>query len=282
VGGRILDADGASIAAARVAIRSAADPARHFSDEPYEAGTTQSGADGSFEIKAASAGPSILLVQAPNRPLFVDGPFEVPLTGSIDRVVQLPGGATLTGEALDSSGEPQAGASIALHASNVAGIENYSSETTTDAEGCFEFSGLPEGLYQVSQSERDGEESTYVFTRFARIGAGRNHHVVLQPDGDGSITGTITMKDGSTVPPRLAVMFSPASAAAAPREESPPGRGAFAHDGRFEIESIPPGDYSVQVFLWNSNHRLHGSARVTVNHDQQAVQIELVEMPARR
>ncbi len=239
--------------------------------------------DGSFRLEAVAPGPSVLLVQAPPRPLFVDGPFEVPLTGSIDRVVQLPRGTTLTGMLLDANGQPLARESIELHASEVAGVESdYSNKTTTDAAGRFEFGGLSDGLYQVSHSVVDGDDSTYVFTRFVRIGSGGNRHVVLQPDGDGSITGTITMHDGSTVSSRLPVMCNPMNHAAVEQEDGPPGRGTLAHDGRFVIDGISPGDYTVQVFLMNSNHRLYGNARVTVSHDQQAVRIELVEMPGRR
>lgn len=281
VRGRVVTADGAAASGARVAIRSAGDPDRRFSDEPYDAGTTQCGDDGTFEFKAAMAGASVLLVQAARRPLFVDGPFDVPLDGSVDRLVQLPRGTVLTGELLDARGAPLPDEAIALYAVE-AGAEHHSAAATTGADGRFEFPGLPDGVYQVGHQVKDGGRSTYVITRFVRALSGQESHVVLQPVGDGAIAGTIRLKDGGAAPERLPVMCNAVHDPTRSLEQSPAGRGTIARDGRFEIDHLPPGDFMLRVLHWTANRRLQGSARVTVSHDRSDVVIELEELPGRR
>jgi hypothetical protein len=280
VTGHVLDEMGQSVAAARIALKSASDPDRHFSTEPYEAGTAVSGTDGAFEIPAAAPGPSVLLVQT-KRPLFVDGPFDVPPSGSIDRVIRLTSGVTLVGELQDASGAPLASEKVMVFAMEVPGVDHFNTEVRTDADGRFEASGLLNGLYQVGHVVGEGNTSVQEILRFVRVGAGRENRVVLRPVGDGTIAGTIAMKDGSAPPDRISVSVFAAGDPSAPRETTPPGRGALATDGRFQIDGVEPGEYSIHVFQWSPSRQLSGSAKLTVNHDRQDVRIELVDVPRR-
>lgn len=282
VTGRVVDPGGRPVAAARIAIRSADAQDTGFSDEPYEAGTTQSDGDGGFTFEAVAPGPSVLLIEAPDRPSFRDGPFEVPPSGAIDRLVRLPGGGRLDGELLAADGRPLPQEAIVLHALEVTQGQGYSSRATTDAQGRFTFGDLPDGLYQVSHLVEDGGQSCHAITRFARLRDGTCGMVTLQPAGKGAVLGSIVMPDGTAATGVMQVMAQPNDRDALAREDGAPIRGALARDGQFEIDGLVPGAYSITVFVFDSVQQLHGSVAVTAADDRQEVRIELKELPRRR
>lgn len=270
VTGRIVDAEGAPVSDAKIRIQASDDTSRHITGSPYEAGITSSGQDGTFGIRGVAPGESILLVEAPGVPLIVDGPFSVPRVGSVQRHIALATGAELTGRLLDQAGNPVAGATIGIY--SFEGGVGFSHRGTTDASGGFAFTALPDGRYQLSQVESD----VVVLSVFVRVEGGQVDPVVMQPDGECTLVGTIAMKDGSPVPSEVPVICMPRTEAGAERG-APPGRGTTARDGRFEIHGMRQGDYTVIVHHSAPTAMLYGEKAVQLTPGGQQVQIELAE-----
>ena len=275
VRGLVLDAHGAEVAGARIRAMPAESDVRYFSDEPHDANTTTTADDGTFELPAVAPGSVVILVRPDGRPQQVDGPFEVPRSGFIDRTIRLSGGGGIVGTLVDSSNVPQAGAEITVFAHEVPGVDSYHTSTRTDATGGFQFEGLPAGLYQLSHAVQEGDINFHAITVFARVADLEQIRVRLRPQGHLAIHGSLHRSDGEDPPAAIAVSAFPTHNPDTPRELEPPHLGTLARDGRFTLPGLVPGEYTLRAFDYSSARILIGHATVTLTDADGEVEMEL-------
>lgn len=275
VSGRVLDTEGLPVAGARVGVRPGSETRPRFSSEPHDAGNSTTTSDGSFSFDAVAPGDAIIIVEVKGKPMLTDGPFTVPESGSVERLVQFRKGSSLEGRVLSATGAPDAGATLVLHASEVPGVNSFRVQQVTAADGSFTFEDLPPGVYQLSRQIGDAEMTVYGLTQFVRVGTGPRTTVELRPAGTGRVVGTIRRKDGGAVPERLSVWCHTQFDSSVETERLPQQRGALARGGHFEIDGLAPGTFAFSVHHWNAGDHLMGTARVELSGGTVEVLIEL-------
>jgi hypothetical protein len=280
--GQVLGADGRPAAGARLVLLAAADPRMHVPDEPYDAGLALTQEDGSFEIQNASSGPGKLLVQPTDGPIHVDGPFEIPIGGRIDRIIHLLGSGRIDGFLLDASGVPQGGEEIHLSTANEDGRPGFSREYRTAADGSFSFENLSDGRYQVTHVEHIEGKKVSALSSMIRVEDGDWLEVTLKPDGKYQVRGILECEDGGSPPPIAAVSLLVQSPEEDRREGTIWIRGGVARAGEFRISGVPAGLYRAMVFDQTRGRSLTGSAAVEIRDQDVEVTVVLKEFQFRR
>jgi hypothetical protein len=157
------------------------------------------------------------------------------------------GNRVISGFVTGADSQPLAGATVDL---SEAGRSAHSAETTTDAQGRFEFTGLPDGRFQLIASRRGYARSAYdehggVNTA---IVTGENLDttgLVLSLASLASIFGTVTEDSGDPVPRAQLLLFrdDPLRPGAKRRANSAPAD----EMGNFNISQLTPGTYYLCV-----------------------------------
>ena len=208
---------------------------------------------GAFEIGGLAAGKIALAIEHPDFGLAVDGPFDVPAGGRVERIVRPERGTVVAGTATDDSDAPLSDLHVDISRRDLGGTQ-FERGTATDAAGRFEFGALPPGKYGLSYY-RYAENRDPAFTgllQYSRTiefdGSAPRVDVSLGPDdGSASLAGTIECAEGEAMPDRLRVHIMPAVVRGTSWDDLPT-RALVIHGARFESTRLAEGRFIVWVF----------------------------------
>ncbi len=137
------------------------------------------------------------------------------------------------------AGKPQAGASVYAMKKNPGPMENIAKNATTDAEGRYEISGLPEGDYMVNANRGGQFNGTSSMHRDATVLEGQVAEVDLGQEAGIRVSGRV-ISNGEAVRVRRIEAMQP--------ERSWNGRSTDLDDsGNYSIEVPGPGVYHFMV-----------------------------------
>jgi hypothetical protein len=142
------------------------------------------------------------------------------------------------------------GETVELQALETAGVQYREKEATTDDAGSFLFENLLPGLYHVRWVEKQGETGCYRITKRIEIPEeGDAPHVRLQREGKTTLFGSLAY-DG-TLPEVVNITIRPRidSAEDGHSEWAALVHGVLAHHGRFEVEGLVAGEYTVSAYF---------------------------------
>jgi hypothetical protein len=205
-----------------------------------------------------------LIVDETERPLTIDGPFDVsPPSSMVERTIAVTSGGQIVGRFLDGAGQPLAQQRVMLSALETPGDERSTHRAETDSDGAFHFEHLVRGLYHLHGSVIEAGASLAVgagMLRLVEVEDGRTLEVELQPTGRATLTGAIDF-DG-VLPDTLRVELRP---------PQPSGQWASnvsyagVRDGTFRAPFLEAGEWSVSVFYIDEDRRMvTGGTRVQV------------------
>jgi hypothetical protein len=251
VTGKVLsDGDGTPIAGAQILHFDDARPRHQASDFGGQLRTT-SAADGSFVLANVPPGDASFEITAAGRPPFVDGPIVVPSGGTVERIVRIPAGATVTGVVLDADG-------VALQKVNVQLYREGSNpaSTTSGPDGRFRFAEefLPGDWTITGTANRDG--ISFALHQPITLVAGAQTEIVLRPEGRGVLRGTL---DGEAA---AGQSFFLSAWRTAGSNEAARHYSANCAEGRFELRGLPAGEYEITVYTPGG---AGGSAKCTID-----------------
>ncbi len=217
-------------------------------NEWEEVARAAASADGHFELKGAPKGDFGVLASANGYAPRLLGYVE--LRGNTFKrfTSQLAPAATLAGIALDTEGKPIAG--VTVRADGVTSVDGRGyilpqrCQTTTDASGKFELTGLPRGHVQLF-----AYANHYAGLDVLKIHSVPEDGLTIRLTATGDIKGRVLDKTGK-----------PAQSGNV--EIEPPGpmrdrigkwgaSGNTAPDGTFHFENVPPGQYIVTAMATN-------------------------------
>jgi hypothetical protein len=146
-----------------------------------------------------------------------------------------------------ASGQPVAGADVVLRES---GDLKIAAATSTDGDGRFEFTGIPDGRYRLTASRRGFVDSAYqeheggIATAIV-TGEGldtTNLRLALAPIA--AIYGNVTEDSGDPVPQARITLYAPDSGTGRMRRAGAAMAGAMGH---FDVPHVAPGSYYLCV-----------------------------------
>jgi hypothetical protein len=277
--GQVVDAEtGEPIAGARI---ERSTPGLQARDDP----STQTDAQGRFELRNVPTGPMSLMVRRITFADVLDGPFVV--AGTVERRIELDHGATIVGQLLDPEGNPLADQDVLLRASTRNGPSNWTYRT--DRDGRFRFANLPGADYTIAYEQRREVEAgtptdsaalgtlsslgyvqqlpnTSEAVSLDLVDAVRlldhgTREIVLQAHGEAALSGTLAF-DGELpeiVPVALVLLDDDG-------RPTPRARGTFAERGAFRFTHLAAGRYELR-------------ADVALSKDARAAGSETVEVP---
>lgn len=244
VTGRVVEAaSGAPIANALVRRFTPRDPTgpweRYSESERIEARTDE---HGEFVLEGLAVEPTSLFVEAAGFAPAIDGPFEVgPATAP--RKVELHPGAALRGVLKDSKGEPIANAPVNVYRPPTDALAPRDWDLVTDAHGRFELVDLAPGTYDVMRVIREEWGAMHDLSQRVEITEARVYDVELRPRGATTLVGRLP----STVATDACFSVS-AELQGSERNGQSLWRGAVAKNGRFELDGLEAGRWSLLLF----------------------------------
>jgi hypothetical protein len=271
ISGKVMTADtGAPIRGAEV---------RLSSDGHFSRLATTDG-DGRFELRDLPAGEYRLIVSrtgfitmqyGQRRPFEAASAITLAEGGTVDTNVALIRGGVIYGRVLDQFGEPLAGTRVqALRSRTVQGqrrVQTVGAADQTDDTGAFRIYGLPSGDYYVLAAAGLGEQAkrdppTY-FPGTANFAAAQT--ITLAPGLEAAadfqiagirnarVSGIVVNSSGSPVPAMVNLNSDVVNSG--PAMEGMAGSLAVhadaGPDGRFTLENVPPGPYTLSAMLTN-------------------------------
>lgn len=247
--GYVVDAaTGVPLASARVRRFTPGDDrsgARYRADEGC---VTRTDAAGSFRLERVPFGTMYLIVDETERPLAIDGPFDVtPPSSTVERTIAVTSGGQIVGRFLDGAGQPLSQQRVTLSALETPGDERPTYRARTDADGRFHFEHLVRGLYHLHGSVTEPGASLAVgagLLRLVEVEDGHTLEVELQPRGRATINGAIEF-DG-VLPDSLRVELRPPQPAGGQWASSVSYAGV--RDGTFRAPFLEAGEWNVSVF----------------------------------
>jgi protocatechuate 3,4-dioxygenase beta subunit len=211
---------------------------------------------------------------------------------SVVPVTAASGNTSLRGRLLDLAGNAVGGEEIELAA--VTAERKPSPEdlrhATTDAAGEFLFEGLPAGSFDARWVRKEGGQVALDLETRLTLAEGETGEVELRPDGKTTLRGAIEFL--TQLPPGHAYdgeppLFGPPPGGMPPvfplrlipfgsGVPGPTGRrGGFAHDGRFELEGLPAGEWIIEASIqFPDGKRARGFTRITLPASG-AIEVEL-------
>jgi len=271
ISGKVMTADtGTPIRGAEV---------RLSSDGHFSRLVTTEG-DGRFELRDLPAGEYKLIVSrtgfitmqyGQRRPFEASSSITLAEGGRVEANVALIRGGVIYGRVLDQFGEPLAGTRVqALRSRTVQGqrrVQTVGAADQTDDTGAFRIYGLPPGDYYVLAAAGLGEQAkrdppTY-FPGTANFAAAQT--ITLAPGLEAAadfqvagirnarVTGIVVNSSGSPVPAMVNLNSDVVNSG--PAMEGIAGSLAVhadaGPDGRFTLENVPPGPYTLSAMLTN-------------------------------
>jgi hypothetical protein len=236
VAGRVLAPDGSPVVGAEIGRH---EPLRPGEVMRITAPLAVSDGDGGYQIGGLAPGPIHL---AATHGVFgrAARDFEV-LPGENRLDFELRGGRKISGNVVEPSGAPAAGARVWIRP---AAGGPAPPAVASEADGSFLFDGLTPGDYRI-EAMKDGTGRTRE-PLAVPIGDGSRDGLVLELQRTGSIRGRI---DGLNVDELAQVRVSAGWGA---------GIGEVSHDGSYRISDLPPGTWRVVAELPRTGRRAEG------------------------
>ncbi len=277
VTGRVVqESDGQPIGDAQVLMFEDARTLSRFRHDPFGAVEDRTGADGAFALEHVPSGSVRLAVLLPGeRPAVIDGPFELPELGRVERTILIGSGASVHGRVIGLDGATLVTAEVSLSQLGVDATAGRpdTRRGSTDGDGRFRFEHLATGRYLVQAHVPDPGGWSFSAARFVEVGKGEEHVLDLRPAGEATIRGTVDatppVADGTRVMLRLL----------ADGGDTPTLQGRVLA-GRFEVRGLAAGRYAVTVVEVNRGVRT-GSAEVRVADGGEAEVALTVKAPGR-
>lgn len=213
---------------------------------------------GRFSLTGMGPGEFRLLVEAPERPVAIDGPFAVVTSKPTHRVIELAELGRLEGILQHGDGDPTAGARVTLQRLGLprSWEQQHRHATTTDAQGRFAFPNLAPGPYSLGLEERNGDRRLVVLSRKIQVAPAEPTKVRFGFPGSSTLTGEV-VSDVKLPANLVASLSGPSGKAGAIRN-------AFVIQGRFTFPGLVNGTYDLSVDAYVSGAWIKGSARVDV------------------
>lgn len=252
VTGRVVErASGRALAGVRVRTFSSREPLRFYERARLPEAITD--AAGEFRLAPMPAEPVSLYVEADGFAPRVDGPFD-PGRGETRRAIELTSGATLRGRVLDASGATLAG--VRVHAGNAPAPERPHRfwEQRTDADGAFEFRGLPPDEYYVTRAVPYRNGALFDSLQIVTLAEDENATVEVRPPGKLVLRGEL--RASIELPGDLQIQ--------AMRPSDRASVVGIAHGTSFELEGLAPGRWYVSAAWYDGQgeHDLTGSVEI--------------------
>ncbi|MBI1849350.1 MAG: carboxypeptidase regulatory-like domain-containing protein [Planctomycetes bacterium] len=288
--GTVRDPDGKPVAGAMITVKEKPEDANANSnpnpnpnepDELFNAkhvtagrqlGNATTDGDGRFAIGGLISGPKIVEVKADGFLLARNESVAVEAGKKTDNVdFTLDRGKTIAGHVTDSTGAAVGGVRVSGSSPGAAnGMASYGT-TTTDAEGKYRIEKLQPGKFMLTAAKQG-----YSADRKREIDAG-SESVDFVLRRNGSISGTVTFP--SAAGPRNFTVT--ARGVVDPSNPDEPGRSKSrsftAEDGRFKLDDVPAGVYSVQVNSKNFAPASVDNVAVTEGQETSGIQITIHE-----
>jgi hypothetical protein len=174
-------------------------------------------------------------------------------TGITEHTFAFPGG-TLTGRVQDAAGQPVGGALVQWQAVNAApnSIYNVPSIMTTEVDGVFSFSPLPEGLYNLKAEAPAKGRGTAENISVPKSGASAPAVITLVRTGGGTLISTAY--DYATGEGLVSAWCYLTNTETGERLDHLSPRGT---DGIMRVDDVPAGTYSVEVSAWGYSLGTH-------------------------
>jgi uncharacterized protein YfaS (alpha-2-macroglobulin family) len=217
--GRVRQADGVPVSGATVTLIEASG---------RQAGRSQTGADGSYQVGVARRGIYTLVAMAaghqPQAAVVHAG------AGPVEHDVLLAGAARLAGTVRAAgTGSPIPGATVALADSR----GEVMAACNTDDTGRYLFADLPAGSYTVAVTAPSYQPSALPVT----ILHGTQATVDAELQGGARVEGTARSTSGTAVPDARVILLDPGGNVAAVTTTGP--------DGRYAFENLTESTYTV-------------------------------------
>lgn len=246
VRGLVVDrTSGAPVAGARVRVVSDRDRERGRRAEGSGSAAATTDALGRFEFDSLPRETIWLSVEAERFALAVDGPLEMPAAGDpAPRAISLTQGGAITGQLLGADGAPRAKQVVVITRLVAEPSFSRDVELVTDANGSFRAEGLAPGEHQLSVALEHDYGTVFDLSRTIQVSDGVEIEVELRPGGVAALRGVLTST--STMPDEVPITLRRMSGEG---ECSSLWRCAIAREGRFEIDGLEPGVWSVLASL---------------------------------
>ncbi|MBL8901450.1 MAG: carboxypeptidase regulatory-like domain-containing protein [Planctomycetes bacterium] len=269
--GRIVYSDG--LPAAGIFVVPAAPRAAYPSLHLYPA-KQSSAVDGSFRFEGLPAGATVLELSSADGMSVQDGPFTVEIGGELERLITLPRGGSLRGRLLDRNGGPIGDALVQARSKERKG-PRFDVEQRTNSRGEYLFEGVPLGALELRHLTRAEGALLVNCSIEITVKAGENFADLRAPNGPCSIRGTV--RAGVELPERLVLRVG------IPRSEEGKtpfrDRDVIVRNGRFEVQDLAPGIYSLNVGETISGTRWQGAQRVILTEGEpRDIEIVLIDV----
>ncbi len=152
------------------------------------------------------------------------------------------GPGTIHGVVYDKlTNQPIDGASVSAY---IFGISGYTPSTTTDVDGAYSFTNVPDGQVNLSVSKSSYRFSSATVS-ISDSAPSKTHdfYLTTNPTGTASISGTVTESDGTTPIPNLAINVESTSF-----DSSQSFSATTNAQGEYTVTGLPAGSYSVTDF----------------------------------
>ena len=192
---------------------------------------------------------------------------------------------SLRGTVFDTAGNPNPEAWVQLSTVEVPGVARFNTRRAkATAEGSFEFSDLPIGVYRVGillDSPAKGGKPLENISRYVNIVGQEPRTVRLALDGVASIVGTSSTESGSLA--SGIIRLQPIGDVAEDWEKRRLERYGNGRNGKFKIESVALGRYRLTTWWRGSNGWLNGSREieVTKSGETKVGNIEVQQAPGK-
>jgi protocatechuate 3,4-dioxygenase beta subunit len=237
--GRVLDPEGRPVVGAEV--RLAEDELRAGVVMRYSSPLATSDGDGSYRIADLPLGPLSLVATHEAYGRSVRDLDAQPGDNQVD--FQFSGGRRLSGSVLDALGNPVAGAAVRLHSSSPGWALP---QTSSDADGRFQFTGLAPGAYALNAQ---------------RQGVGRTPEPVPVAVVDNDLDGvTLQLAPTGTIRGQILGLGVDDLAEVELQAGYLVGVGEVTYDGSYRIPDLSPGTWHVVARLPRTGRQAEGEA----------------------